>query len=269
MKATTKRDVRPELNPYAQVVPQVMANNAEDFLLMSRYLLELGYDEINWNLGCPYPMVANRALGAGMLDKPDLLYSILDEVIPLLDARIGLKMRMGYEDTSAIVELLPKLNGYPLSEIIVHARYAKQLYNGGCDLDRFAESVALCEHLLVYNGDINTVEEFQALAEHFPEQRHWMLGRGLVANPFLPERIKANATEMPSDWLERFEDFHACLFDSVLGEAQNHGQAIIKMKHYWEYFAHTVPGGRKIYKGVKKARSLEQFYTVTSMAAHV
>lgn len=259
MKEGTKRDVRPELNPYATIIPQVLASNAEDFLLMGQYLVDLGYEEINWNLGCPYPMVAKRALGAGMLNKPELFFAVLDEVMSKLDAKIGLKMRMGYEDTADILKLLPKLNDYPVTEIIVHARYARQLYRDGCDWDRFEECLAITKHRFVYNGDINTVEDFQRLKARFPEQRHWMLGRGLVANPLLPEMMQNNDPHFPDNWLDRFHHFHDTLFESVLSVSQNDRQAILKMKHYWEYFQQVVPGGKHIYRKAKKAKTVDAY----------
>ncbi|MEY3200236.1 MAG: hypothetical protein RJA13_2194, partial [Bacteroidota bacterium] len=123
LKEGPKVDVLPTNNPFEKVVPQIMA----------------GYTEVNWNLGCPYPMVAKRDLGSGILNKPDKILSILETVIPTCGLKIGLKMRMGYEHTGDILNLLPALNAFPLTEIIVHARYGKQLYAGTCDHDRFAE----------------------------------------------------------------------------------------------------------------------------------
>ena len=71
IKEGPKKDVLPKNNPFEIVVPQIMACCKEAFLVMANYLSDLGYQEVNWNLGCPYPMVANRDLGSGILDKPE------------------------------------------------------------------------------------------------------------------------------------------------------------------------------------------------------
>lgn len=259
IKEGPKKDVLPKNNPFEIVVPQIMACCTEDFLVMANYLIDLGYQEVNWNLGCPYPMVANRDLGSGILNKPEKIFQILEEVIPQIPMKLGLKMRMGYESTEDILSILPKLNDFPLSEIIVHARYGKQLYQGQCDHDRFEECIGLSNHRLVYNGDINTVEDFRRVKSLFPEINHFMIGRGAIANPFLFEMIQENTIEFPEDRMEIFSDFLNLLLESYLKETQNDGNVLIKMKHYWEYFSESFENGKSYYRIVKKANSITEY----------
>jgi len=259
IKDGPKQDVLPKNNPFEKVVPQLMACCAEDFITMANYLSDLGYQEVNWNLGCPYPMVAKRDLGSGILNKPEKVLSILEEVIPKTKLNIGIKMRMGYEDTSDILQLLPALDNYPLSEIIVHARYGKQLYTGGCDYDRFEECIPLSKHRLIYNGDIVTVEDFRNLKMRFPTIHHWMIGRGAVSNPFIFEMIQENECEKPDDWKEVFHDFLIFLLDSHLNESSNEGNVLIKMKHFWEYFSSSFENESGVYRKIKKTNSITEY----------
>ena len=259
IKEGPKKDVLPKNNPFEIVVPQIMACCTEDFLVMANYLIDLGYQEVNWNLGCPYPMVANRDLGSGILGKPEKIYQILEDVIPQIQMKLGLKMRMGYESTEDILTILPKLNDFPLSEIIVHARYGKQLYQGKCDHDRFKECIALSNHRLVYNGDINTVEDFRRIKSLFPEINHFMIGRGAISNPFLFEMIQEDSIEFPEDRMEVFSDFLNLLLESYLKETQNEGNVLIKMKHYWEYFSESFENGKRYYRIVKKVNSIPEY----------
>jgi len=259
IKEGPKKDVLPKNNPFEIVVPQIMACCTEDFLAMANYLSDLGYQEVNWNLGCPYPMVANRDLGSGILNKPEKIYQILEDVIPQIQMKLGLKMRMGYESTEDILTILPKLNDFPLSEIIVHARYGKQLYQGQCDHDRFKECIGLSDHRLVYNGDINTVEDFRRAKSLFPEINHFMIGRGAISNPFLFEMIQEDSIEFPEDRMEVFSDFLNLLLESYLRETQNEGNVLIKMRHYWEYFSESFENGMSYYRIVKKANSIDEY----------
>lgn len=267
IKAGPKIDVLPENNPMEIVVPQVMACCAEDFLLMADYLTGLGYEEVNWNLGCPYPMVAKRDLGSGILDKPEKILGILDEVLARTGLKLGLKMRMGYESTEDILTLLPALDDYPLTEIIVHARYGKQLYTGGCDHDRFAECIPLTRHELVYNGDINTVSDFRMLKSRFPGISRWMIGRGAVSNPFLFEMIQDDTEDFPGDWAEVFAGFLELLLESHLAATGNEGNVLVKMKHYWEYFMNGIEGGAWFYRKIKKMKDLDEYREIIGMVA--
>lgn len=263
IKSGPKIDVLPENNPYEPVIPQVMAATAADFLHMAGYLTDLGYTEINWNMGCPYPMVAKRDLGAGILDKPEKICAIIEEILPKMNADLGIKMRMGYESTVDILELLPRLNDYPITEIIVHARYAKQLYNGGCDWERFRACIPLTKHSLCYNGDITSVKEFRELRELFPEIQRWMIGRGAVADPFLFEMIADDTTDYPADRCEVFQEFTDLLLESHLNHS-NDGNALNKMKSYWEYFSEAFDNGHKLYKRIKKSKTLSDYSTVVN-----
>lgn len=259
IKEGPKLDILPVNNPFETVVPQIMACCPEDFLVMTDYISDLGYQEVNWNLGCPYPMVAKRDLGSGILNKPDKILNILNAVLPKTSLKIGIKMRMGYEDTRDILTLLPELNNFPLSEIIVHARYGKQLYTGTCDHVRFRECIPLTNHRLIYNGDINTVEDFRRLKDLFPTIDHWMIGRGAVSNPFLFEMIQDDTTDFPEDRMEVFHEFLEYLLDSYLTESKNDGNVLLKMKHYWEYFMQSFDDGQRYYRMIKKAESISDY----------
>ena len=193
IKNTPKIDILPENNPLTSIIPQLMACNSEEFFVMANYISDLGYTELNWNMGCPYPMVTRKSMGAGILNQPDELFRMLDSIYPKLNMKLGLKMRMGMDDTSDILELLPRLNDYPLTEIIIHARNAKQLYTGTCDVDQFKNCIKLSKHTLVYNGDIVDLESFQQLQKELPSISNWFIGRGALMNPMLFNELKTNS----------------------------------------------------------------------------
>ncbi len=259
IKKSQKLDILPKNNIGMPVKPQLMVNSVDDFMLVANYVKSLGYDEINWNMGCPYPMVAKRSLGAGLLEQPDKIKQLLEEIIPISPLKIGLKMRMGYEDTSDILNIIPFLNDMPITEVIIHARYAKQLYKKGLDYDRFNECIALSKHELTFNGDINSVQDFNDLKEKFPNTKSWMLGRGVVADPFLPEMIKNGETEYPENRREIFKQFHDELFEDYRSYLSGERQVLMKMTSFWEYFAMSFQNSRKIYKGFKKAKTLDKY----------
>ena len=259
IKEGPKIDVLPENNPYEPVIPQIMACCPEDFLVMATYLTDLGYTEINWNMGCPYPMVATRDLGSGILNKPDKICGMIEAILPKMDAGLSIKMRMGYETTEDILALFPRLDDYPLNEIIVHARYGKQLYNGVCDHDRFGQCIPLTKHKLAYNGDITSVKTFRELTQRFPTIRRWMIGRGAVSNPFLFEMIEDDTTEYPDDRNEVLLEFVEELLAGYLRQSGNAGNALNKIKSYWEYFAESFENGRSYYRKIRKAKTLPEY----------
>lgn len=259
IKKNQQKDILLENNQFMPVMPQLMVNDIDDFLLVANYVQSLGYDEINWNMGCPYPMVAKRNLGAGMLNDPDAIDHLLDQVFTQSNIKLGLKMRMGYESTEEILKVIPVLNKYPITELIIHARFAKQLYKPSVDLNRFEECIAISKTPLTYNGDLNTVEDYQQLKNRFPTITNWMIGRGLVQDPFLGEMIKENTTKHPHNRWETFRKFHNTLYEDYASVLQGERQIILKMASFWEYFSNQFPNPHKAYKRVNKAKTLAAF----------
>ncbi len=259
IKNAPKIDILPKNNPEIAVIPQLMACGEEEFAIMADYIESLGYTELNWNMGCPYPMVTNKNLGAGILNKPSEIFELFDKIFPKLKMGLGIKMRMGLENTAEILEILPRLNDYPLTEIIIHARYAKQLYNGTCDHERFLECISLTNHPLTYNGDIETKEDFDDLQLKFKGIDHWMIGRGAMKNPSLFEELQFGNVDSGEVYREKMSLFSSHLTTSLLECNPDRGYALSKMKSYWEYLSEGLSDGKNLYRKLKKSKSIEEF----------
>ena len=255
VKPAYERDILPKNNLDINVIPQIMTNDAEEFLFVAKYVQELGYNELNWNLGCPYPMVTNRGMGSGLIKDFEKVDTILERVHNESDITVSMKMRMGYENSEEILDTLPILDKYPIKNIAIHARTGKQLYKGGVDLDAFQTCLDHAKHKIYYNGDITSVTVFRDLQERFPSIDHWMIGRGLIADPFLPQMIKDDTLEYPDDRFEVFGKFHDTLYDQFENSLSGNKHLHIKMLSFWEYFAQSFPESRKVLKKIKKAKS--------------
>lgn len=264
IKNAPKIDILPKNNPNNSVIPQLMACGEQEFFVMADYIESLGYTELNWNMGCPYPMVTNKNLGAGILNKPTEIFDLFDSIFPKLKMGLGIKMRMGLENTSEILEILPRLNDYPLTEIIIHARYAKQLYNGTCDHERFLECISLTKHPLTYNGDIETKEDFDDLQRKFKNIDHWMIGRGAMKNPSLFEEIQFGIVDSGEVYRDKLMLFSQHLITSLLECNPDRGYALSKMKSYWEYLSEGLSDGKNLYRKLKKSKSIEEFRELLS-----
>lgn len=90
----------PENNAATPLIPQILANNSEYFLEIAKALKELGYSEVNLNLGCPSGTVVSKKRGAGFLSVPDSLDTFLGEIFEKCPLKISLKTRIGMEDIS-------------------------------------------------------------------------------------------------------------------------------------------------------------------------
>ncbi|AUC83224.1 tRNA-dihydrouridine synthase [Lacinutrix sp. Bg11-31] len=253
IKQSYQLDLQPENNTTLNVIPQVMTNDADEFLFVVKYVQSLGYKELNWNLGCPYPMVTKSGMGSGLICNPAKIDAILKKAHNESDITVSMKMRMGYEHAGEILDTFPILDSYPLKNIAIHARIGKQLYKGPVDLEAFERCVASTKHKLYYNGDITSVDAFKKMEARFPTIDHFMIGRGLIADPFLPSMIKNNTTEYPKNRWEIFSEFHDTIYQQY--DEYLSGPTPIKMKMlgFWEFFSQSFSNPQKAYKAIKKA----------------
>lgn len=263
IKPGYQKDLQHQNNEVPHLVPQIMCNKADQFLHVIDYIQQLGYDELNWNLGCPYPMVTNKGLGSGLICDISRIEAILDEVHSKSNITISMKMRLGYENSNEILDAFKVLDKYPLKSIGIHARLGKQLYVGGVDLDGFERCIDATRHKLFYNGDITSVEVFRSLSDRFPSIDHWMLGRGLISDPFLPMMIKMDTTSYPEERWEVFSKFHDRLCTAYSEKVSGEKALIRKMLSYWEYFESAMDS-KRIVKQIKKTKTMKVYDEVVS-----
>jgi tRNA-dihydrouridine synthase B len=250
------RDVLPENNTRLTIIPQLLHTDPEDFLVLAHRLAALGYTHINWNLGCPAPMVARKKRGSGLLPYPSEITDLLSKVLPELPVELSIKTRLGFNDHSETRALLPELNQFQLKEIIIHARLGKQLYKGTTDPDGFEICRQLSNHTLAYNGDINNLETFKLLDDRFPDINRWMIGRGALANPFLAEEIKGYPYQSTEKRKIRLYNFLDELYHRYTERLAGPSHLLGRVKHLWLYLIASFPGNKKMLKKILKSNSL-------------
>jgi len=260
-KRTHLKDVLPENNRAMPVIPQIIGNKADDFIPLAKRLFDLGYTAINWNLGCPFPMVAKKQRGSGLLPHPQKIEAFLEAAIPAIPNRLSIKARLGRNKNDEIITLLQIFNRYPLDEVIVHPRTGRQMYDGTPDLGMFEQCLAVSAHAMVYNGDINDLETFEAFSQRFKTVNRWMIGRGALADPFLPAAIK-NGKNDSVDEVEAFRTFYYALFEDYRRVFHGPGHLLDRMKGFWTYFSRSFKNGRKIRKKIHRTPNLTRYLKV-------
>jgi len=264
IKNSYQIDLQLENNTDLEVIPQIMTNSADEFLFVVDYIQELGYKELNWNLGCPYPMVTNRGMGSGLICDPEKINHILERVHKETDIVVSMKMRMGYENPEEILDTFPILDAYPLKNIAIHARIGKQLYKGGVNLEAFEKCIESTRHKLYYNGDITSVTKLKDMQARFPSIDHFMIGRGLIADPFLPSMIKNDTTEYPENRWDIFREFHDTIYHQYDAALSGPTPIKMKMQGFWEYFSQSFSDPRKTFKKIKKANNPRAYQQAVS-----
>lgn len=250
LKTKELKDLLPQNNKGLNIVPQILTNDADGFILTANKLKQLGYEEINLNLGCPAGTVVSKKRGSGFLAYPEELDKFLDEIYKIDNMKISIKTRLGKERADEFYKLIEIYNKYPLEELIIHPRTREDFYGNTPNLEVFKDALKLSKHSICYNGDIFTLNSYNKIINEFPEVNKVMLGRGILANPGLIGEIKNN--EFANK--EIIKMFHDEIFENytiLLNEDKN---AMYRMKELWGYMSHIFTNNKKYYKKIKKAQ---------------
>lgn len=258
------REFYPENNTGIPTTPQIMSSVPADFIMIANKLYDVGCGTVNWNLGCPYPMVVKKGRGAGFLCDPGRVESFLEKAMPALKPHLSIKLRIGLKYPDEIFELIPIFNRFPIEELIIHPRTGVQMYGGKVDLDIFEQCLGLAKHRIVYNGDIDSFEKYEMLAKRFGSIDRWMLGRGLLANPFLAEKIKFNTEKPYAEKIKIIRAFHDHLFDEYLKILSGPSHITNKMKAVWTYLGDFFEDGAKIKKRIWKTHHRDNYLDVVN-----
>ena len=229
-------DLFPENNKNLPIIPQLMGNKPADIRETVVVLNEtFGYEQCNWNIGCPMNQIVRKKRGCGIMPHADLIEEVVNEVCGKTAVRFSLKMRLGLHSAEEGLEILQRLTPYPIDFLCIHPRFGTQQYEGSVDLDIFEIFYKTTKHSIVYSGDINDVNFFMHLQKRFPKIENWMLGRGILQNPFLAEEIYfAESRRQKAE--SRFIDFYND-YSKILLELKNEKITLSSLKELWHYFA--------------------------------
>ena len=261
-RALTPREAR-ELPPAdtldVTVIPQLLTKVAEDFIWMAGQCRDLGYEEVNLNLGCPSGTVTAKGKGSGMLRDPAALDAFLEAIFRDSPLPISIKTRIGFSSSAEFPALLEIFNRYPIRELTVHPRIRTAFYKGSVDMDMFRLVMAESKNPLCYNGDITCTEDIRALEAEYPRLQAVMIGRGLIADPGMFSGGTTHAA------LEGFLRELTEEYVVVFGSARN---AMFRLKENWGFLRHRFEGSDKLWKRLRKTTDIAEFNSITAEILH-
>ena len=255
-----RREIPPADSLDYTVIPQVLTKNAQDFLWVTQQCADLGYPEINLNLGCPSGTVTAKGKGSGMLRDTDTLDAFLDDIFHDSPIPVSIKTRIGFSDSNEFPNLLEIFNRYPIRELAIHPRVRAAFYNGTVEMGTFEYAVHNSKNPLCYNGNLCSNADIFAISTAYPQVKSVMLGRGLIADPGMlcPERNNAVT-------LQAFHDELLERYIETFGSARN---AMFRMKENWRYMLCKFDDSKKLGKQLRKTTDINEYRHITYEIFH-
>ena len=251
------KDILPENNENINLVPQIIVNSNVEFLKLTESVSNLGYKRIDINMGCPFPLQTKKGRGAALLQNTKHLEDIVESINSINDIDFSIKMRLGMDSAEDAKGALEIINKAKLHHLTIHPRIAKQQYKGEIDYQTFDYIYQNCLHPIIYNGDILSQEDIYNIINIYPKIEGIMIGRGLLAKPYLAMELNKTIRLSVSERLSMIMKLHDAIYDHYSSVMQGEHQLLLKMKTFWEYLDEEI--GKKPYKAIKKSVNIKKY----------
>lgn len=256
------KDLAPEKNR-VNLIPQILTCRSDYFIAAARELKAVGYKEVNLNLGCPSGTVCAKGKGAGFLTKPTELRTFLEDIYSYSESEglsISIKTRLGYYDPEEFHDLVEIFNDFPVSELIVHPRIRSDFYKGEPRREYYAYALEHTRCPLVYNGNIYTKEDYDEFCRSFDTSLDpVMIGRGLIADPSLADKLKGKAAETDRAKFRMLHDTVYHEYQKIMSPDIN---VLYKMKELWTYWSVMFEDSSRDIKRLLKAKKYAEYEEV-------
>ena len=242
---------------------QILGGDAGRMAEAAWIAYEAGAKAIDVNFGCPAPTVNRHDGGATLLKHPSRIREIIAAIRDALPKEIPVsaKLRLGWDSIDSIHENAEMAAEGGASWLTIHGRTRAQGYAPPAHWEPIGLVNRKLKLPIVANGDIWTIEDFRRCRE-VTGCRHFMIGRGALANPGLSNQIacelgissSCNAPVfLQNDWLGRLNR----LVEITLSHGEtNPGQALRRMKQ-WLNLA-RLHGDFTDFEYVKRAQTTEE-----------
>lgn len=251
MSSKEINEILPENNEGVNLIPQILADDADGFLRIASALYDYGYREVNLNLGCPSKTVAGKGRGSGFLGRPCELDGFLAEIYDKSKCDISIKTRIGEKSTDEFDELMEIFNKYPIKELIIHPRIRYEYYKGSPHRDVFYKGAAESLNPVCYNGDIQGQTDVDEVLKGTGDKlESIMIGRGMIRDPSLIRQLSGGSHYSKAelkDFLKRLRMDYSQVYSGETPVLQ-------KLKEIWSYM-----GSDFDTKNLLKSRSLSEY----------
>lgn len=235
LSAKEIKDLLPKNNQTLTLVPQILGNDAKAFAHTAEQIVEMGYREINLNIGCPSKTVVTKKKGAGLLAYPSMLEEYLDGVFEYVVQKnllLSVKTRIGMSEECEFERILKLYNTYPIMELILHPRTQEDYYQKPVRMNPYEYALKQTKAPLIYNGDLLDESALCRFMQRYPRQETFMLGRGLVMRPGFANEGKVDFLQQK----KKIWQFHDAVYAGYVENLQGYQNILFKMKELFSYF---------------------------------
>lgn len=172
------------------VFAQMIGESIPDLVRTAQELCRYNIAGIDLNMGCPAPRIYRKQAGGGLLKQPAKVDSMLGELRQAVNDRpLSVKMRLGFENTDTLYQILDIINRHSIDLVSVHGRTVVDRYHGSVNYDLIAEAVKHLNCPVLANGNIYSAAQALSVLSQ-TGAAGVMVGRWAIGNPWIFHQIR-------------------------------------------------------------------------------
>ena len=231
------------------IVVQFFGSKPENFYKCAKLAVEMGYDGIDINMGCPDRSIEKQGAGAALIKNPKLAIEIIKATqegagkLP-----VSVKTRLGYNKLE-IEDWIPQIAQTNPAALIVHGRTRKEMSKANAQWDQIEKAAQIAraispETLIIGNGDIKNLEDGLRKAEDH-KLDGIMVGRGIFDNPWFFNVRPRKSDIKPKQRIELMLE-HVRLFEKLWGHPPAGGKNYDVLKRFFKIYISNWDGAKEL-----------------------
>lgn len=243
------------------IVAQFFGANPKNFYKCARLAVELGFDGIDINMGCPDRSIEKQGAGAALINNPKLAQEIIKETkrgsggLP-----VSVKTRLGY-NRIATKKWVPVLLETEPAALIIHGRTRKEMSSVPAHWDEIGIAAEISQGsktLIVGNGDVVDLADAKQKAKDYGLDGI-MVGRGIFANPWFFSQDVENVEHTPNERIELLKH-HIELFTELWGDNKHFDVT----KKFFKVYISNWDGAKELRAKLMTAKSKQNVVDILS-----
>jgi nifR3 family TIM-barrel protein len=249
------------------LVAQIWGTHPENFFKAAKKLIDMGFDGIDLNMGCPASGVAQKGACSGLINNRPLAKEIIDatkagaaDIIPVsVKTRLGFRT-IDFDWISFVLEQKP-------DALTVHARTVSEMSKVPAHWDKLKTVVDMrnamdSTTLIIGNGDIKSLSDAkQKVAEAGADGA--MIGRGIFENPYLFSEHTSLSDKTPEEKMYLLLD-HMQLWQDTWGNTKH----FPTLRKFFKVYANGFPGAQDLRMQLMETQNPEETEHVVRLFLH-
>jgi tRNA-dihydrouridine synthase B len=248
------------------IAAQIFGSDPEVMASAAALTQELGFDQVDINLGCPVKKVV-KCGGSGLLRDLPHLEKLLGKVRSAVTIPLTIKIRSGWDENNIVaVDVARMAERIGVEAIAVHPRTRMQGYAGSANWSVIRAVKQAVRMPVIGNGDIHTPQDAVRMIDETGCDAV-MIGRAASSNPWIFRQIQdyiaTGRYDEPTE-LDRYNLLSGYFRSLIAAEMPD---AVGKMKQFASLFTHGVKNGAELRYAVHHSRgtaeimdSVESFF---------